>query len=111
MSKRDAETRRNAVSALAHLVDTLGLEAPGTDGMTWGEWQLAWVHVLASCHDYCTDSRGDVGSWVRRAAIDALEAMLRKALLDPTAHPNLLTVVGLGWAAADWAGTKASGVR
>lgn len=30
-------------------------------------------HMLTTCHDYCVDNRGDVGSWVREASMIALE--------------------------------------
>ena len=34
--------------------------------------------ALISCtHDYATDNRGDVGSWVRKAALESLEAVLK----------------------------------
>ena len=32
--------------------------------------------LISSTHDYATDNRGDVGSWVRKAALESLESVL-----------------------------------
>jgi len=78
---RDAETRRNAVVSLGKLLKTVGVEAEHLQGKTpWIQTTLlskSQVHaildaLLASCEDYETDNRGDVGSWVRVKAIQAL---------------------------------------
>ncbi|GAQ86916.1 Beta-tubulin folding cofactor D [Klebsormidium nitens] len=118
--ERDAETRVNAVRALAVVCETLGLETrengsmpvstsgsqnesgtqsvAGTvngnpDGqkretLALGESSTqredsglpvgvvsgqVMEHLLAALDDYATDNRGDVGSWVREAAMESIE--------------------------------------
>ena len=73
--QRDADTRVNAVRALGALVAAC---APGTaGGMPRGAVCDQVVPALmAALQDYCTDSRGDVGSWVREAAMGCLPPVL-----------------------------------
>lgn len=101
---RDAEARVAAVTALAHLLATVGCcdddggagataaggDATTTPAAACGTQTLAAAapnrfaipasfvaetHIptlCGCCDDYCTDSRGDVGSWVRVAAMGSL---------------------------------------
>ena len=74
---RDAEARVCAVRGMAGLLSTLQCESSGS-----GERAAAAevVDALLGCmEDYCTDNRGDVGSWVREAAMDALPAAVAAA--------------------------------
>lgn len=110
--ERDAETRVNAVRALAIVCETLGLstrengvELGSTPESLTGEVNgnafsekvesltpaetgtpredsglpvgvvsgQVMEHLLAALDDYATDNRGDVGSWVREAAMEAME--------------------------------------
>ncbi len=72
---RDPETRRNAVRGMLEASTTVGAAdlwaAPSehASGTLWGEVSAA---MLAALDDYQTDNRGDVGSWVREAAMDSL---------------------------------------
>ena len=84
--ERDAEARRNAVRALVTLVQEVGIGGRGGEGS--GGWrQLERQHVdmivvaLLQCFgDYSADNRGDVGSWVREAAMLALEQVVPRVL-------------------------------
>lgn len=53
--------------------------------------------VLLRCtEDYATDKRGDVGSWVRQAALRGLRDMTKLAVLASTLAPTLRPVSPLG---------------
>lgn len=79
---RDAESRVNAVKGLVAVCETLtyGREQPDTSlmdedfisiyTMIKDEVMTTLFKVL---DDYSIDNRGDVGSWVREAAMDGLE--------------------------------------
>jgi len=43
------------------------------DGLTAEQFARAWGALVAATHDYAIDNRGDVGSWVRKAALEGLE--------------------------------------
>jgi hypothetical protein len=96
---RDPETRRNAVRALVEMSHTLGLRAyaAGGDGLPTHLYLRVMEAVLSAFDDYQMDNRGDVGSWVREAAMSAVLPLLRLALpptsdtlgadsLSPPAH-------------------------
>lgn len=97
--RRDAETRRNAAEALGELVRTMGVcmqadEARGTelDHGVGGSSGLsrALLHdivaaLIAASADYATDTRGDVGSWVRKAAIISLQVVVDTVVLGASA--------------------------
>ncbi|KAG0472611.1 hypothetical protein HPP92_014468 [Vanilla planifolia] len=73
----DAETRVNAVRALISVCETLTRDPRNQNS----EEDLIYFMIknnvfrtlLDALDDYAVDNRGDVGSWVRDAAIDALE--------------------------------------
>ncbi|KAJ3152343.1 hypothetical protein HDU86_005872 [Geranomyces michiganensis] len=86
----DAESRRNAVQALAALVSRLVCERAGENGRhrrhhNHREMLLAAVMprlratLFAGMGDYLTDARGDVGSWVRHACMLAFRDLARLA--------------------------------
>ena len=69
----DAETRRNAIKSLGRLSGiVLVNNATCTDAQAMQVFEM----VVLATQDYETDSRGAVGSWVRRAALDALPKVL-----------------------------------
>lgn len=79
--KRDPETRRNAVHAMIHLISVVGLNE------IWIDKELissVYSAMLECLNDYSIDNRGDVGSWVREAAIKALKKFIDLLL----AHDN-----------------------
>lgn len=78
---RDAEARVNAVKGLISVCETL-TQAQEHSSIHSGEDEISLFHlikdeVMASLfkalNDYSVDNRGDVGSWVREAAMDGLE--------------------------------------
>ena len=69
----DAETRRNAVKALGRLSNVV---LSDTKACTNEQVMKVYDMIILATEDYETDSRGAVGSWVRRAALDALPNVL-----------------------------------
>ncbi|KAL0347692.1 UNVERIFIED_CONTAM: Tubulin-folding cofactor D [Sesamum calycinum] len=78
---RDAEARKNAIKGLVSVCETL-TEAGESSAFLCGEdghalFLFIRTEVMSSLFkaldDYSTDNRGDVGSWVREAAMDGLE--------------------------------------
>ena len=84
---RDAETRVCAVLGALGVVLTLLAATPiGCDTFDSVACATATCanETLSMCvfciqHDYCMDNRGDVGSWVREAAMDAIPFLLAAA--------------------------------
>ncbi|BEJ12462.1 hypothetical protein CspHIS471_0209220 [Cutaneotrichosporon sp. HIS471] len=79
-SKADVETRRNAVRSVADVaVQSVGgkliLDAPS--------YARVVAALTKALDDYATDQRGDVGSWVRAAAVRALSRVLVAAASAP----------------------------
>jgi hypothetical protein len=75
---RDAEARVNAVKGLTSVCETLTQKRasdPGNDDLSL--FLLIKTEVmdtlLKALDDYSVDNRGDVGSWVREAAVHGLE--------------------------------------
>jgi hypothetical protein len=68
--ERDAETRRNAVRALGDMCVEVA------ENMTDEQLTSLYEAVLSGVDDYAVDSRGDVGSWVRVASMNALPKVL-----------------------------------
>jgi len=77
---RDAEARRNAVRGVTSLAlavgaaggkETVGVEdsAEAAGGLRAGQARAVVEALLRAMGDYCVDNRGDVGSWVREAAM------------------------------------------
>ncbi|KAH9316185.1 hypothetical protein KI387_024812, partial [Taxus chinensis] len=78
---RDAETRVNAVRGLATVCETLTCSSKDSrvfDASSEESLLLVIKNDVLEClftalNDYSVDNRGDVGSWVREAAVEALE--------------------------------------
>lgn len=78
---RDAEARVNAVKGLVSVCEILTQEK-SKDGRPSGEDDMDLIllikngvmtSLLKALDDYSVDNRGDVGSWVREAAMDGLK--------------------------------------
>ncbi|XP_063077112.1 tubulin-specific chaperone D [Engraulis encrasicolus] len=84
------EGRRDAVTALAQVCETVGVDAEGSpDRVLCGEnVPLVYSTLLDCMRDYSTDSRGDVGAWVREAAMTSL---MKVTLLIAASAPQLLS--------------------
>ncbi|KAI8023191.1 Tubulin-folding cofactor D [Camellia lanceoleosa] len=74
---RDAEARVNAVKGLVSVCETLTETRECSD---WDDMPLFLLiknevmqTLFKALDDYSVDNRGDVGSWVRKAAMDGLE--------------------------------------
>ncbi|XP_076866238.1 tubulin-specific chaperone D isoform X2 [Brachyhypopomus gauderio] len=69
------EARRDAATALARVCVTVGAKSQGSADCVVCEANVAGVYdALLDCMaDYTTDSRGDVGAWVRAAAMTGLQ--------------------------------------
>ncbi|XP_074512596.1 tubulin-specific chaperone D isoform X2 [Sebastes fasciatus] len=77
VSQRDGsftEARRDAIRAIAQVCVTAGVCAHGSPDSALCSENVAEVYgaLLNSMNDYTTDSRGDVGAWVREAAMSSL---------------------------------------
>ncbi|KAL9429999.1 hypothetical protein AB3S75_025391 [Citrus x aurantiifolia] len=78
---RDTEARVNAVRGLVSVCDTL-TQSQENSLIHSGEDEISLFHLIKNevmtslfkaLDDYSVDNRGDVGSWVREAAMDGLE--------------------------------------
>lgn len=78
---RDAEARVNAVKGLISVCETL-TQPRECSNICSGEDELPLYHLIKNevmmslfkaLDDYSVDNRGDVGSWVREAAMEGLE--------------------------------------
>ncbi|XP_053566294.1 tubulin-specific chaperone D [Bombina bombina] len=69
-----AESRRDALKAVAQVCQTVGVDAEGsqTEALCRENVPLIYNTLLDCMNDYTTDSRGDVGAWVREAAMTSL---------------------------------------
>ncbi|GMK59904.1 hypothetical protein CspeluHIS016_0901210 [Cutaneotrichosporon spelunceum] len=72
-AKADVETRRNAVRSLADIAVQAVMGKLILDAPSYARVVAALAQAL---DDYTTDQRGDVGSWVRAAAVRALSRVL-----------------------------------
>ncbi|KAL2101636.1 hypothetical protein ACEWY4_003397 [Coilia grayii] len=84
------EGRRDAVTALAQVCVTVGVDAEGSPDcvLCAGNVQQVYATLLNCMADYSTDSRGDVGAWVREAAMSSL---MEVTLLIASTAPHLLS--------------------
>ncbi|XP_069728409.1 tubulin-specific chaperone D [Phaenicophaeus curvirostris] len=74
-----AEARREALIAIANVCQTVGVKGDGSqdDCVCRDNITEIYATLLGGVTDYTTDSRGDVGGWVREAAMTSLmEVML-----------------------------------
>nr|XP_045746113.2 tubulin-specific chaperone D [Mirounga angustirostris] len=69
-----AESRRDALKAISRVCQTVGVRAGGSPDEVVCEENVSQTYrtLLGCLHDYTTDSRGDVGAWVREAAMTSL---------------------------------------
>ncbi|KAB0368052.1 hypothetical protein FD755_021376, partial [Muntiacus reevesi] len=69
-----AEARRDALKAISRICQTVGVRAEGPPDEAVCRENVAQIYcTLLDClKDYTTDSRGDVGAWVREAAMTSL---------------------------------------
>lgn len=84
-----AEARRDALKAIASICQTVGVRAEGAADDVLCKGTVSQVYrVLQGClSDYTTDSRGDVGAWVREAAMTSLRDL---TLLLARDQPQLM---------------------
>nr|XP_005342030.3 tubulin-specific chaperone D [Ictidomys tridecemlineatus] len=84
-----AEARRDGLKAIARICQTVGVKAEGPPDEAVCRENVAQVYsALLDCMgDYTTDSRGDVGSWVREAAMTSL---MELTLLLARTQPSLI---------------------
>lgn len=82
-----SEARRDCVKALTNVIQTVGfdaiqnLELPGIGNAD----EKVFDCFLLALHEYTIDNRGDIGAWVREAAMNALYKLI------VTMPHNLLT--------------------
>ncbi|RMB92186.1 hypothetical protein DUI87_31297 [Hirundo rustica rustica] len=69
-----AESRRDALIAIAKVCQTVGVEGDGSqqEHVCRDNVDQIYATLLTGVTDYTTDSRGDVGGWVREAAMTSL---------------------------------------
>ncbi|NXF81871.1 TBCD protein, partial [Sclerurus mexicanus] len=69
-----AESRRDALIAIAKVCQTVGVKGGGSQEKYVCRDNVDWIYsmLLNGVTDYTTDSRGDVGGWVREAAMSSL---------------------------------------
>ncbi|XP_055448634.1 tubulin-specific chaperone D isoform X2 [Psammomys obesus] len=69
-----AEARRDSLKAISRICQTVGVKAEGPPDEVMCKENVSEVYAaLLNCmSDYTTDSRGDVGAWVREAAMTSL---------------------------------------
>lgn len=72
-----SEARRDAVKALGSITLTLGYE-----NITQSELRKIFECLLSALEEYTIDNRGDIGAWVREAAMNVLHQLLKACPLD-----------------------------
>ncbi|XP_021566886.1 tubulin-specific chaperone D [Carlito syrichta] len=83
-----AESRRDGLKAIARICQTVGVKAGAPDEAVCKEnASEIYCSLLGCVHDYTTDSRGDVGAWVREAAMTSLTDL---TLLLGRSQPGLI---------------------
>ncbi|XP_068193131.1 tubulin-specific chaperone D [Antennarius striatus] len=84
------EARRDAVVAIAQVCVKVGVCVDGSPDSSLCPENIAEVcdTLLSSMNDYTTDSRGDVGAWVREAA---MTSMMDVTLLVAGGAPEILS--------------------
>ncbi|EKF39600.1 tubulin folding cofactor D, putative [Trypanosoma cruzi marinkellei] len=83
---QDAESRRNAVRSLGKILLRI---PPGSLQLTSELYECAVQCILNALDDYAADRRGDVGSFVRLEAIDALPAVVQYGMQCGLCSPLL----------------------
>jgi len=72
----DPESRRNATVSLGEVVEALGTDPTVDDGLTQTEMLTVHRGLMRCLSDYALDKRGDVGSWVRTAALHVVTQLM-----------------------------------
>ncbi|KAJ3091882.1 hypothetical protein HK102_012932 [Quaeritorhiza haematococci] len=89
-SLNDAESRRNAIIALTSIILKVGDNLPNI--LSPEAFGPVWTTLLHGLDDYSTDSRGDVGSWVREACLRGLDTLVRHiSRMDSRRNPSFLS--------------------
>ncbi|XP_068120196.1 tubulin-specific chaperone D-like [Hyperolius riggenbachi] len=85
-----AEARRDALKAISLVCQTVGVQTDGSlnDSLCRENVPLVYNTLLNCMDDYTTDSRGDVGAWVREAAMASL---MDVTVLLVRSEPSLVT--------------------
>uniref|UniRef100_A0A2K5K8D1 Tubulin-specific chaperone D n=1 Tax=Colobus angolensis palliatus TaxID=336983 RepID=A0A2K5K8D1_COLAP len=82
------ESRRDGLKAVARICQTVGVKAGAPDEAVCSENVSQIYSALLGCmNDYTRDSRGDVGGWVRKAAMTGLMDL---TLLLARSQPELI---------------------
>uniref|UniRef100_A0A2K6AR89 Tubulin-specific chaperone D n=1 Tax=Macaca nemestrina TaxID=9545 RepID=A0A2K6AR89_MACNE len=82
------ESRRDGLKAIARICQTVGVKPGAPDEAVCRENVSQIYSALLGCmNDYTTDSRGDVGGWVRKAAMTGL---MDVTLLLARSQPELI---------------------
>uniref|UniRef100_A0ACB8EK59 Uncharacterized protein n=1 Tax=Sphaerodactylus townsendi TaxID=933632 RepID=A0ACB8EK59_9SAUR len=102
-----AESRKDGLKAIAKICLTVGVKGEGLPTEYISKDNVAQIYntLLDGLNDYTTDSRGDVGAWVREAAMSSLmevtllltqnEPALIDANVSKERRSNLVSVGGL----------------
>ncbi|KAK8745723.1 hypothetical protein OTU49_000345 [Cherax quadricarinatus] len=85
-----AQTRKEAINSILRLVETVGIKKGGKacEHVCEGNLPSIYEALLKSLDDYTMDRRGDIGAWVREAAISALQALTLAVVME---NDSLLT--------------------
>ncbi|KAF0032781.1 hypothetical protein F2P81_015071 [Scophthalmus maximus] len=97
------EARRDAIRAIAQLCLTVGVYPHGSPDSALCSENVSQVYctLLESMNDYTTDSRGDIGAWVREAAMTSLMGVtvLVASGAPEILSPDIETTTSLNWSA------------
>uniref|UniRef100_A0A8C2EH33 Tubulin-specific chaperone D n=1 Tax=Cyprinus carpio TaxID=7962 RepID=A0A8C2EH33_CYPCA len=90
VSESQTEARRDAATAMSQVCVAVGVCAQGSPDRVLCEGNIRPVYeaLLGCMNDYSMDSRGDVGAWVRAAAMSSL---MDVTLLVVASAPELLS--------------------
>uniref|UniRef100_A0A4W3JVP7 Tubulin-specific chaperone D n=1 Tax=Callorhinchus milii TaxID=7868 RepID=A0A4W3JVP7_CALMI len=85
-----ADARRDALKAIAQVCKTVGVEINGSHDRVICQSNISQIYsTLLDCmNDYTTDCRGDVGAWVREAAMTSL---MELTITLVQSHPQLIS--------------------
>uniref|UniRef100_A0A8C3W5F8 Tubulin-specific chaperone D n=1 Tax=Catagonus wagneri TaxID=51154 RepID=A0A8C3W5F8_9CETA len=96
-----AESRRDALKAITRVCQTVGVRAEGAPDEVVCRENVSQIYrtMLDCLGDYTTDSRGDVGAWVREAAMTGL---MELTLLLGRDQPELIEASVSAVASVNW---------
>lgn len=86
-TKKWAESRKEAINALTSICTTIGIEKEDNSSC-WPFVRQILECFIEGLKDYTSDSRGDIGAWVREASMIGLQVITQCAV---KADENLLT--------------------